>query len=152
MYCLSDSTYCLVVFFVCLVGPKKKVQLYLGMAKCPCPIYPADTHARTHISYYHSQNTPLSLSTLIAAPPPSLLLITVATSKKMSPSCIDPTKILPPSAPLLYKFFSLLVFPILKKGRGGDRAPMIWLCITNPNYIIPSQDWLIKHCYLFDFL
>ena len=64
----------------------------MSLPHLPC----IHTHTRMHISYYHTHNSPLSLSTLIATPPPSLSLISVATSKKMSPSCIDPTKILPP--------------------------------------------------------
>ena len=155
MYCLSDSTYCLVVYFVCLVGPKKKVQLYLGMAKCPCPIYPADTHARTHARTYPITIAKTLLSLLVLSLLP-LPLLSYSSLLPLAKKCLPPASTQPkfslPPPPLLYNFFSLLVFPILKKGRGGDRAPMIWLCITNPNYIIPSQDWLIKHCYLFDFL
>ena len=83
------------------------------------------THMHAHILLPYPKHSSLSLSTLIAAPPPSLLLITVATSKKMSPSCVDQTKILPLPLPPFYINFFFLVFPILKKGRGGDGAPMI---------------------------
>ena len=154
-YVLSQWFHILLSCVFCLSSwTKKKSSIISRDGKMSLPHLPC-RYARTHAHTYPITIAKTLLSLLVLSLLP-LPLLSYSSLLPLAKKCLPPASTQPkfslPPPPLLYNFFSLLVFPILKKGRGGDRAPMIWLCITNPNYIIPSQDWLIKHCYLFDFL